>query len=120
MNNENVIPIKEKLSFTDLFSSNKVKQIKWGDKFQAWPVERQLNYAKSLASAMNEAADEMQKDRNRCFDAMKLAEAQMEEAQQASVISKQTMVHAVIDSNKKTRELENEIIILRNRLKAYE
>lgn len=120
MNNTNVIPIKEKLSFTDLFDSGKVKQIKWGDKFQEWPVERQLKYAKSLASAMNEAADEMQKDRDRCFDAMRLAETQREEAQTASAISKQTMVHAVMDSNKKTRELENEIIILRDRLKAYE
>ena len=120
MNNANVIPIKEKLSFTDLFDSGKVKQIKWGDKFQEWPIEKRLNYAKSLASAMNEAADEMQKDRDRCFDAMTLAQAQREEAQEASAISKRTMVQAVMDSNVKSRALEDEIMILRDRLKAYE
>lgn len=116
----NIIPIKEKLKFTDLFNNQKVKQIKWGDKFKKWPIERQLSYAKKLASAMNEAADEMQKDRDRCFDAMKLAQAQREEAQEAAAISKRTMVQAVVDSNEKTRSLENEIIILRDRLKAYE
>lgn len=116
----NVIPIKEKLSFTDLFDSGKVKQIVWGDKFSEWSVAKQLDYAKKLASAMNEAADEMQKDRDRCFDAMRLAQAQRKEAEQASAISKQTMVHAVMDSNEKTRSLENEIIVLRDRLKAYE
>ena len=116
----NVIPIKEKLSFTDLFDSGKVKQIVWGDKFNEWSVEKQLDYAKKLASAMNEAADEMQKDRDRCFDAMRIAQGQREEAEQATVISKRTMVQAVMDSNTKTRSLEDEIIILRNRLKAYE
>ena len=116
----NVIPIKEKLAFTDLFDSGKVKQIKWGDKFKEWPIEKQLDYSKQLASAMNEAADEMQKDRDRCFDAMKLALAQREEAENAAGISKQTMVQAVIDSNEKTRALEGEIMILRDRLKAFE
>ena len=62
----------------------------------------------------------MQKDRDRCFDAMKLAQKQKEEADQATAIAKQTMVQAVIDSNEKTRTLENEIMILRDRLKAFE
>ena len=116
----NVIPIKEKLSFTDLFDSGKVKQIQWGDKFKEWPIEKQADYAKKLASAMNEAADEMQKDRDRCFDAMKIAQTQRDEAEQAAAISKKTMVQSVMDSNEKTRQLENEIMILRDRLKAFE
>ena len=116
----NVIPIKEKLALSDLFDNNKVKQIKWGETFQAWPVDKQLDYAKSLASAMNEAADKMQQDRDKCYQGMITAQNQREEAEQASAISKQTMVQAVMDSNEKTRKLETEIIKLRDRLAAYE
>lgn len=116
----NVIPIKEKLKFSDLFDNHKVKQIQWGDEFNAWPVDKQIGYAKQLASAMNEAADEMQKDRDRCFLAMEVALTQRDEAQQSAAISKQTMVQAVLDSNEKARTLENEIMLLNQRLKAYE
>lgn len=116
----NVIPIKEKLKFADLFDNHKVKQIKWGEEFNTWPVEKQVDYAKKLASAMNQAADEMQQDRDRCFEALKLAQAKLEEAEQASAISKQTMVQAVMDSNATTRRLEDEIMLLNQRLKAYE
>lgn len=116
----NIIPIKEKLSFSDLFTNNKVKQIAWGDEFNNWTMERQLSYAKKLASAMNEAADEMQQDRDRCFDAMVLAQKQRDEAQAAAEISKQTMTQVVLDSNDKTRTLESQIIALNERLKVYE
>ncbi len=116
----NVIPIKEKLKFSDLFDNHRVKQIQWGDEFNKWALDKQVDYAKKLASAMNEAADEMQQDRDRCFDAMKLAQSQRDEAQQAAAISKQTMVQAVLDSNTKARTLEDEIMLLNQRLKAYE
>jgi len=116
----NVIPVKEKLSCADLFENNKVKQVQWGDTFKSWSITKQLDYAKQLASAMNEAADEMQQDRDRCFDAMKLAQSQKEEAEQATAISKRTMVQVVIESNDKVRKLENEIMALNTRLKAYE
>ena len=116
----NVIPIKEKLKFTDLFDNHKVKQIAWGEDFLAWPIEKQVDYAKKLASAMNEAAAEMQKDRDRHFDARILAEKQRDEAEAASAIAKDTMVKSVMDSNMKTRELEDEILKLLTRLKAYE
>lgn len=116
----NIIPIKEKLKLTDLFESHTIKQISWGDEFKAWPVEKQIDYAKKLASAMNEAAREMQKDRDRHYEARVLAEKQREEAEQAAQISKNTMVQSVMDANTKTRELENEVLKLLTRLKAYE
>ena len=116
----NVIPIKEKLALNDLFDNNKVKQIKWGETFEAWPADKQLKYAKSLASAMNEAADKMQQDRDKCYQGMIQAQDQRVEAEDAAALSKKTMVQAVMDSNAKTRELENEILLLNQRLKAYE
>jgi len=116
----NIIPIKEKLKLTDLFESHTIKQIAWGEEFNAWPIEKQVDYAKKLASAMNEAAREMQKDRDRHYEARVLAEKQRGEAQQATDIAKSTMVQSVLDSNTKTRELENEVLKLLTRLKAYE
>lgn len=116
----NVIPIKEKLKLSDLFDSHTIKQIAWGDDFKAWPVEKQVEYAKKLASAMNEAAREMQKDRDRHYEARVLAEKQCDAAAKATQIAKTTMIQSVLDSNDKTRELENEVLKLLTRLKAYE
>jgi len=116
----NIIPIKEKLRLSDLFDSHTIKQISWGEDFKAWPVEKQVEYAKKLASAMNEAAREMQKDRDRHYEARVLAEKQRDAAAEATEIAKSTMVQSVLDSNTKTRELENEVIKLLTRLKAYE
>lgn len=116
----NIVPIQKKLSFNDIFADGKVKQIVWGDTFNNWKIDHQLDYAKKLASAMNEAASEMQKDRDRCFEAMRVAQQKQLEAEQAGEISKQTMTNVIIDSNGKTRELETEIMKLLERLKAYE
>ena len=116
----NIIPIKEKLQLSDLFANNKINQIKWGNEFLEWPIEKRCDYAMKLASAMNEAANEMQKDRNRCLKVMKSAESQKEEAEQATIISKQTMIQVVLDSNEKTQKLELEIMKLNERLKVFE
>lgn len=116
----NVIQLKKKLSFNDIFADGKVKQIVWGDTFNDWPIEHQVDYAKKLASAMNEAAAAMQDDRDKCFQAMTVAQQKQLEAEQAAEISKQTMTKAVMDSNEKTRTLETEIMKLLERLKAFE
>lgn len=116
----NAIPFKKKLEFSDIFSEGRVKPIKWGDEFEEWSLEHQIRYAKALASTMNEAASAMQDDRNRCAIALEQATADRDQAIQAAEISKQTMVQVVMDSNCKTRELEAEVMKLRERLKAYE
>lgn len=101
-----VIEIKDRLSFRDIFSGGKVKQIKWGDEFKEWSTEKQINYAKQLASAMNEAADEMQKDRDRQIDAKNLAEAQRDEAYAARDIAKTSLVQNITESNAEIHELQ--------------
>ena len=117
---DNVVPIKKKLKFSDIFADNKVKQIKWGEEFNAWPIEKQVEYAKSLASAMNEAADKMQEDRNKMYEAMVLAQKQKIEAEQAMAIAKQTMTNSILDSNKQTQDLQIQIMALQDRVKAQD
>lgn len=114
----NVIPIKEKLTFHDIFFEDNVKPIKWGDDFNAWDIDRQIKYAKALASAMNEAADAMQKDRNKVFDEMVLANRLRDEAQQAAEISKQTMTQNILESNATIQDLQVSLIKAQDRIKV--
>lgn len=39
-------------------------KIRWGEEYLSWPIERRLNYAERLASAMNHAADVLQTQAN--------------------------------------------------------
>jgi len=116
----NVIPLKQKLKFSDIFANNKIKPIKWGDEFNDWPIEKQVSYAKSLASAMNEAADKMQQDRDRVFNLMTSAQTQKEEAEHAMNIAKQTMTKSIIDSNEQVQKLQKQIMLLQDRVKAQD
>lgn len=109
MSEREVVPIKEKLSFSDIFADGKVKQIKWGDDFNAWPMDKQLDYAKALASAMNEAADKMQEDRDRVLNLLKLAQTKQSEAEQSAMISNTTMAQAIARNNETVQDLQNQI-----------
>lgn len=120
MSEDNVVPIKEKLSFNDIFDQNTVKQIKWGDEFKAWPVERQLNYAKKLASAMNEAASKMQEDRDRLLEVAREARAEAAQAAEAAKIAKQSMTQAVLQGNDMQAVQNDTIMKLQAEVRAKE
>ena len=109
------IPVKEKLSFSDIFHEGNVRPIKWGDEYKDWPFERQLKYAQGLASAMNEAATAMQTDRDKLFDSWKVSKKLQEQAEQARDISQTTMTQAIIESNLNVQRLEKQIIDLTHR-----
>lgn len=112
--------IKEKLRFEDIFSGGKVKQIKWGDEFKEWPIDKQLNYAKQLASAMNQAADEMQKDRDKHIEATILAEKLRDEAYEARDIAKVTLIQNITESNAELHSLQTELGKSQTRIKELE
>ena len=120
MSENNVIPIQEKLSFNDIFDQNTVKQIKWGDEFKAWPMEKQLDYAKKLASAMNEAAAKMQEDRDRILVLLDKAHQDVCNAEEAMAISKSTMTQAILDSNQEMAQLNALVGKLQTEVKAKE
>lgn len=106
------IPAKEKLSFNDIFHEGNVRPIKWGDDFKAWDKDKQIKYATSLASAMNEAAEAMQADRDKNFDSLQVAKKLKEEAEQARDIAKNTMTQVIIESNMTKQKLEKQIMDL--------
>ena len=111
-----IIEVKEKLGFDDIFAEGRVKQIAWGETFQEWPIERQLNYAKKLASAMNEAADHMQKY-------LELANKMFQEAQNAEKardIAKQTLTQNIIEGNQREQDLQMQIVQLQGSLREKE
>jgi len=110
MSENNVVPIKEKLSFNDIFDQGTVKQIKWGDEFKEWPILRQLDYAKKLASAMNQAASKMQEDRDRLLGVLEKAALDVENAEESARLSKESMTTAVLDANQEQAKL-NELIM---------
>jgi hypothetical protein len=114
------IEIKEKLGFDDIFAEGRVKQIKWGREFLDWPIQKREDYAKKLASAMNQAADEMQQDRDRHLEARVVAEKQREEAEQARDIAKDTLMQNIMESNAKEQELLKKLIELQARVTAQD
>ena len=108
----NPIPVKEKLSFDDIFHEGNVRPIKWSDEYKKWPHDKQLKYAQGLASAMNEAATAMQSDRDKVFDSLKIAKKLKDEADQSRDIAKNTMTQAIIESNINIQRLEKQVIEL--------
>lgn len=118
MSEDNVIPIKEKLSFNDIFDQNTVKQIAWGEEFKAWPIERQLNYAKKLASAMNEAASKMQEDRDRLLEVTEKARVDAKQAFEAMKIAKETMIQSITEHNAEKAQLNDMIMKLQAEVRA--
>ena len=118
MSEDNVIPIKEKLSFNDIFDQNTVKQIAWGEEFKAWPIERQLNYAKKLASAMNEAASKMQEDRDRLLEVTEKARIDAKQSFEAMKIAKETMIQSITEHNAEKAQLNDMIMKLQAEVRA--
>jgi len=109
------IPIKEKLSFQDIFHEGNVRPIKWSDEYKKWPHDKQLKYAQGLASAMNEAAAAMQSDRDTTFDSLQVAKKLKNEAELARDIAKNTMTQAIIESNMNVQRLEKQVVELTQR-----
>lgn len=84
--------------------------ITWGDKFNAMPIEDQLDRAKKVASAMNHAADVLQKERNNLLETCadqdrKIAHAQKIYLQQGELFHKQLQ-----KENAKQQEL-NQLLV---------
>jgi len=80
-----------------------IPQIAWGEQFKAWPVQQQLSFAKKVASAMNHAADLLQKERDELLDICIKQERQIEALQKANLQGSQT-AHAELQSQGEERQ----------------
>lgn len=111
------IVLKEKLSFNDIFSDDKIRPLQWSHEFNTeWSMERKLNYAQKLAAAMNEAADKMQQDRDRILGILQDEHQKREEMERSAQIAKETLQKVVSSHNEKMQAMQNTIMSLQSEL----
>lgn len=92
-----------------IFKGGKIRSINWGERWDEKPIQDQLSYAMELASAMNQAADIMQIERNDLVKQMKVVNGMLESAQQALGQQQQTLQKVITDSNAR-QESDSQII----------
>ena len=108
-----------------IFKGGKINAINFGadsenSGWNVWDTERRLLYAMELASAMNQAADMMQKERNELLEKVETLEKQLVNSEEALQISKTIMTNTIIQSNEKhesylddIQKLQKEIAVLK-------
>lgn len=94
-----------------------VKLIDFGADYKAWPARRKIDYLEKLASSMNQAADLMQKERDRAFAAAANFEKQIEAASKLHDVQNATMVKQLNASNAQKQEFLQQIESLKAALK---
>lgn len=92
-------------------------KIKWGNEYEEWPIEEQLAYTQKLAYAMNHAADEMQKDRNRLLKEHELMEAKVKQANQKMLVQNDMIQAQLVKMNLEKQQLNTLIVQLQMALK---
>jgi hypothetical protein len=88
--------------------------------FHDWPMEKQLEYAKDVASAMNQAADVLQTENLELQEKLRIAEAQRDNADDGRGIFKDTMTQAILNHNLERQKDAREIALLGARIKDLE
>ncbi len=86
-----------------IFVDGKIKDIAWGgegaDAWNAWDGPTRLAYAKKLASAMNQAAEMLQGERDEALVARDSAQASLKAADERMLIYRDTMQEAITANN---------------------
>lgn len=108
-----------------IFTGGKIHPIKWGaesdtEGWTTWGVEEKLAYAMELASAMNQAADMMQTERNKLKERAEFAEKQLSNCEQNLLIQKTTLTSAITNHNERTQQDAKRIQELEARVKAQD
>jgi len=117
---KNQMTSMEGINFEFVNKAGKIKMIAWGQDYQKWDVEKRLEYAESLASALNDACDLIQKERNNLAEENKRLFDAALEAEKAMHTLRQTNINIITSSNQDKRdqakiikELEREITALK-------
>lgn len=102
-------------------------QIDWGQDFLDWDSEQQNRYLRRLCSALNHAADLIQKERNELLVELNRLKKGIEDANAAVEVRKNTLFKVITDHNaekqeliKRLQELEVENKSLKVECKKYE
>jgi len=94
-----------------------IPQIKWGDKYRSWPVERRLEFAEKLASAMNHAADVLQQEKVKLIEELKRKEEQLKSLLDKNSKLTEMMNRELAGASAEKQELAGEVVRLRGMLR---
>ena len=89
----------------------------WGEDFEAFDDKGKIRYLKKLASALNHAADLVQKERNEAYIKVKEMEQLVENAEKRAEIQKQITHNALTNFNAEKQDLIRRIQELEVELK---
>jgi hypothetical protein len=91
--------------------------IRWGDAYLAWPLERRLHYAERLASAMNHAADILQRERDRLLATLRQQDAHLALTTQRYLDQGALMHRELAQADAEKQALYREIGVLQAQLR---
>jgi hypothetical protein len=98
---------------------NIAPNISWGDDYKSWPIEKRLRFAERLASTMNHAADELQKDRARIIELAEAKELSLTAANE-ELSRLRTVVNGELgEANAREQRLAAELIKAQKEAKAH-
>ena len=108
-----------------IFRGGKIHPIKWGaenemEGWNIWDIEHKLEFAMELASAMNQAADVLQQERNELLSKVATAEKLVENADKQVEIQKQIVFNNITQSNEQQQQYVEQIQRLQDRVKTLE
>ena len=113
-----IMTIEKQEEFNDqiktIFRGGRINKINWGGEgtgafgWSVWTTEQKLEFAMELASAMNQAADILQKERNEMLSQLNIAKQATENAQKALEIQKAIVMTTLTEDNEiKNRYIED-------------
>jgi hypothetical protein len=92
-------------------------QIRWGQEYLAWPVEKRLDFAEKLASSMNHAADILQQERNKLLEVVEKQKEQLK-MNVESYMSQGRLIHKELGTADAEKQvLYQEIVSLKQQVK---
>lgn len=97
----------------------KVKMIAWGKDYRKWSTEKKLEYSEALASAMNEACDLIQQERNALIIRNRELEKVVGELSRAADDLRQANITNITQTNAEKQQLIGRIRELEAEIKQY-
>lgn len=110
----------ENINLSFIAEGGMVKNIAWGKDYQKWDVSKKLDFAEALASAMNEAAEVMQNERNLAMEEALRLQKQLEKSQENLDIVRNTNITAITNFNKEKQQMAAVIRDLETKLSDAE
>ena len=106
----------ETINFKYINKGGAVKMISWGDDYKEWDIKNQLEYAEALASAMNEACEVIQNERDEWKEKCDSLTKTLEAAQDAIDNQRNNNINSITKANADKQEMIKTIRQLEKKL----